>query len=244
MAATSQSETGHYKNLANFQSLIGFCEALGAAYQPGSEFLSLAALQQRYESCSQLFAALNSAELEWHVAVGKRAAAYATLPSTAARIMANMKANNPESNCLKPASHFLKKLQGKRIVPIAEPGDDATAMPRHISASQAGFDAKLDHFRQLLQLMGSAEPAYVANEPQLQLDTLLAVADSIAAMNHKVTEWGHRRKLLIAQRQEQFYGHTDSMLACARGLKNYIHALYGPVSIEARAVHASMVIKL
>lgn len=45
----SVSETGHAKNVANFQDLISFCEGHGATYNPSKESLKVAQLKALYQ---------------------------------------------------------------------------------------------------------------------------------------------------------------------------------------------------
>ena len=45
----STSETGHAKNIANFQDLISFCEGYGATYNPTKESLKIPQLQALYQ---------------------------------------------------------------------------------------------------------------------------------------------------------------------------------------------------
>jgi hypothetical protein len=42
---TSKSETGHAKNVANFESLISFCIGYNADYNPSNAALKISALQ-------------------------------------------------------------------------------------------------------------------------------------------------------------------------------------------------------
>ena len=42
---SSTSETGHAKNIANFQDLISFCQGYGATYNPTKESLKIPQLQ-------------------------------------------------------------------------------------------------------------------------------------------------------------------------------------------------------
>lgn len=41
----STSETGHAKNIANFETLISFCIGYGSSYNPSKEALKVANLQ-------------------------------------------------------------------------------------------------------------------------------------------------------------------------------------------------------
>ena len=44
----STSETGHAKNVANFQDLTSFCTGYGATYNPTNPRLTLAELENLY----------------------------------------------------------------------------------------------------------------------------------------------------------------------------------------------------
>lgn len=46
----STSETGHVKNIANFQDLISFCQGYGTSYNPTKESLKIVQLQAQYQS--------------------------------------------------------------------------------------------------------------------------------------------------------------------------------------------------
>ena len=61
----STSETGHAKNIANFQDLISFCQGYGATYNPTKESLentpttnSISTSQQSYDRLIDHFANL------------------------------------------------------------------------------------------------------------------------------------------------------------------------------------------
>jgi hypothetical protein len=47
---TSTSETGHAKNVANFEDLISFCTGYGTAYNPSKVTIKLPALNTLFTS--------------------------------------------------------------------------------------------------------------------------------------------------------------------------------------------------
>ncbi|MDX2172203.1 MAG: hypothetical protein SFY56_03740 [Bacteroidota bacterium] len=47
----STSETGHDKNVANFENLISFCVGYGATYNPSKTSLKVPQLQTQLASC-------------------------------------------------------------------------------------------------------------------------------------------------------------------------------------------------
>ena len=55
----STSETGHAKNVANFETLISFCAGYGATYNPSKANLKVPALQTQLASCKANIASSN-----------------------------------------------------------------------------------------------------------------------------------------------------------------------------------------
>ncbi len=45
---SSTSETGHAKNVANFETLIAFCTSYGGQYQPVNTSITLTELSNKY----------------------------------------------------------------------------------------------------------------------------------------------------------------------------------------------------
>lgn len=55
----STSETGHAKNVANFATLISFCTAYGANYNPSNPALSITELNNLHTSAQTSLSTLN-----------------------------------------------------------------------------------------------------------------------------------------------------------------------------------------
>ena len=75
----SYSETGHAKNIANFDSLLTFVTSYGAAYNPARASIKLAALQALAVSGKAAVAAVNTALPAYSNAIAAREVAFAPL---------------------------------------------------------------------------------------------------------------------------------------------------------------------
>jgi hypothetical protein len=72
----STSETGHAKNVANFEELIGFCNGYGAAYNPSKALIKITALQTLLTGAQGALAAVKSAKTEFDNTTNDREIAF------------------------------------------------------------------------------------------------------------------------------------------------------------------------
>ena len=73
----STSETGHAKNVANFEKLITDVAALATAYNPSKANLHLKALNAQLIAAKAAITAINSSEAAYKNAITTREAAFA-----------------------------------------------------------------------------------------------------------------------------------------------------------------------
>jgi hypothetical protein len=79
----STSETGHAKNVANFEDLISFCTGFGAAYNPSNAALKVPALTTLYNNAVAAIAEVNKAKIGFDNATNKRMEAFEPLKNSA-----------------------------------------------------------------------------------------------------------------------------------------------------------------
>lgn len=90
----STSETGHAKNVANFEKLVAETSALGETFNPSKATLKLTALNTQLATARAAIAAVNSAEPAYKNAVSARDAAFAPLGKLITRINNALKASD------------------------------------------------------------------------------------------------------------------------------------------------------
>ena len=83
----STSETGHAKNIANFQDLISFCQGYGATYNPTKESLKIPQLQALYQLAQDKLNATKTQKTNFDNATNERRNSFANLKPLATKII-------------------------------------------------------------------------------------------------------------------------------------------------------------
>jgi hypothetical protein len=69
---SSTSETGHAKNVANFEDLISFCNGYGAPYNPSKEALKITNLQTQLTSSQNVLKEVKTTQTAFNNATNSR----------------------------------------------------------------------------------------------------------------------------------------------------------------------------
>lgn len=169
-------ETGHAKNVANFETLIAAVVSYGATYNPSTETITLPALQTKLASVKEIATSTGIAFTNYTNAVAQRDLAYEPLRKLSTRIMNSLKATGAPLQVIANASTNHRKLTGARASAklsdqeIAVLKTQGTAV-KQISAAQQSYDSILDSLNKQLQLLATI-PQYAPNETELKVDTL------------------------------------------------------------------------
>ncbi|MDO9339498.1 MAG: hypothetical protein Q7T72_03115 [Bacteroidales bacterium] len=104
----STSETGHAKNVANFNDLISFVAGYGTDYNPSKASIKLTALQILLTSAKNALNAVNSALPEYSNAVAAREVAFAPLSKLITRVVNALKATDTPDQVVGNAKTFAR----------------------------------------------------------------------------------------------------------------------------------------
>ncbi len=107
----STSETGHAKNVANFNELISFVSGYGETYNPSKASIKLTALQTLLADAKSAMDAVNSAMPAYSNAVSAREAAFEPLNKLITRVM------NEENRNAKSGHDSRRKRSQRNIHP-------------------------------------------------------------------------------------------------------------------------------
>ncbi len=235
-------ETGHAKNLANFNSLISFCEGYAAAYNPAQAALQLTGLQTLSTTAQAAYDDAKIKQLAFNKVVDERMIAFAPLRSLSQRMLAALAASGCSSETLEGAKTINRKIQGRRkkntAAGVNEPTDDPTEgnkPAKSISASQQSYDNLSASFSAFIELLvGQAE--YQPNETELQTTSLSSYLDTLKAANKAVidayTLWSNTR----INRNKVMYAKGSGMVDVAQLVKNYVKSVFGNGSPEYKQV--------
>lgn len=113
----STSETGHAKNVANFQDLIEFVTAYGATYNPSKNSLKLLQLSALKATAEASLTALITQNTNYNNKVNERAIAFSGLKPFATRLFNVLKTTDASDETIANAKTFNNKLQGRMTCP-------------------------------------------------------------------------------------------------------------------------------
>ena len=236
----STSETGHAKNVANFNDLISFVTGYGTDYNPSKASIKLTALQTVSSNAKNALNAVNSVLPEYSNAVAAREAAFAPLNKLITSVVNALKATDTSDQVVGNAKTYARKIQGSRAAVKKTEGEKnafaaAGKEVVEISSSQMSYDSRLDNFDKLIKLLSSVT-LYVPNEADLKVSALTALYNDLLAKNSAVVAASTPLSNARILRNEVLYKANTGLVDITLDTKTYIKSLYGATSPQYRQV--------
>ena len=231
----STSETGHAKNVANFQDLIAFCTGYGATYNPTKNALKLPQLNTLFTSGQNALADVVTKNTAYNNAVNARIASFDGIRALSTRLINAFQTTDATTEKINDAKGFNRKIQGKRASKIDTPVDPNAPAPTTISSSHQSYDQLIQHFAGLISVLQS-EPTYTPNENDLKIATLTAKQVDMTAKNTALATAYTAVSNSRINRDKVLYKETTGLVPIATDVKKYIKAVFGASSAEYRQV--------
>lgn len=227
----STSETGHAKNVANFQDLIEFVTGYGTIYNPSKESLKLSQLIILKSNAENALADVITRNTAYNNKVNERVSAFSGLKSLSTRLINALQSTDATEETINDAKTYNRKLQGKKAISTQPPTDPNTPAPNTISTSQQSYDQLIQHFIGLKSVL-EAEPSYTPNETDLQVVTLDTKIEDLTEKNTAVaTAYANVSNSRIS-RNKVLYTNNTSLVETANEVKKYIKSVFGASSPE------------
>ena len=225
----STSETGHAKNVANFQDLIEFVTGYGATYNPSKASLKLPQLIALKASAEGNLTDVITKNTNYNNKVNERITAFSGLKAYSTRLVNALQTTDATSETVGNAKTFNRKLQGKKASASQTPTDPNTPAPTTISTSQQSYDQLIQHLAGLNSVL-DAETSYTPNEIDLQTATIQTKIADLNAKNTAVaTAYTSISNSRIA-RNETLYSATTGLVETANEVKKYVKSVFGASS--------------
>lgn len=236
----STTETGHAKNVANFEDLISFCTGYGASYNPSKASIMLPALGTKRTDAVNSLAAVNAALPPWTNAVNKRELVFDPLSKLITRVVNAVAASDVSKQVIDDVKTIARKLQGKRASAKKETVVDNPATPedeseKSISASQMSFDSRIENMDKLVELL-TAQAGYTPNEPELTVAGLTAVYNNMVASNTGAINAYTPLSNARIDRNKILYDAITGLVKVAGDVKAYVKSVFGGTSPQYKQV--------
>ena len=230
---TSRSETGHVKNVANFETMISFCTAYGSAYNPSKETLKITALNAHLSLSRTSISECTNTKNHWDLAINERQIAFTPLKPLATRMINALKASGASTQTIDDAQSINKKIQGGRS--SAKPAGEEGEEKRTASTSQQSYDNLLENFARFVDLLAS-EASYKPNEEELKTESLNTYVQQLRTENTKVIEAATVNSNAMISRDNILYAVGSGLVDRTADVKVYVKSLYGASSPQYKQI--------
>lgn len=237
-------ETGHTKNVANFDHLITLIQSYGANYSPSNTLVALTNLQTVLTNSQTALTNVKNEFNSWKNATNNREIAFDPLKGLSTQLLNTLIGTGANAQTIKDFKTINAKVQGSKLTKadagiVEAPSEtsvdtaNSTALPskKSISASQQSFDNLIDHYDKLIKLLASV-PTYTPTENSLKVTTLNTLLTNLKTTNSlaytKVVSVSNAR---IA-RNKILYDNPDALVTLAKLVKAYIKGKFGAKSPE------------
>lgn len=236
----STSETGHAKNVANFETLILSITGFGAAYNPSKEALKPLALKALYDSAVGALGDVNAAISANSGAVAARSEAFSPLNKLLTRVGNAVKATDTTEQVDESVQAILRKLKGTRATAtltdeekkaLEAEGKTAT----QISTSQLSFDLRLENLDKLIKQL-TAIPQYTPNEEELKVASLTAFHADLSIKNSAVKATEIQLSNARIARDQILYTPNTGLIDVAFDAKVYLKSVFEASSPQFKQV--------
>lgn len=232
-------ESNITKNIRNGELVVNYLISYGDKYNPSREAIFITALQ-----------ALN---LQAHTYIGtvrdnkqtnsnekiQRRDVYGNLKPLATRILNELIASGAPKSVVKTAKHFVKNIQGARIIKITP----ETADDKHSSASHTSFAEQIQNLSGLVGVLNSA-PEYKPNIPELTTAALTAKINAMIASNGNEGTSKAEWSTSIVERNKFFNQEYTGYIDIYASVKRAVKAIFGATSPEYKQISALTFVRI
>lgn len=234
------NETGHAKNVANFDELISSVTGFGTTYNPSKASIKLIALQTLATNAKNSVTAVNAALPAYTSAVAAREAAFEPLSKLVTRVYSALKATDVTEQLEGGVLTFVRKIQGRRASKKLNTTEKKILIERgetlpDISASQMSYDNRLDNFDKLIKLLTSVT-LYAPNEADLKVTALTTLYNDLKAKNTAVINAATPLSNARIARNDVLYKEITGMVSIVAAVKAYIKSLFGATSPQYKQI--------
>jgi hypothetical protein len=250
---STNTDTGHAKNIANFENLVTIAINHGASYTPSNPNIAVTNLQLALSNAKTALTTLKTNFNTWKNATNDREIAFEPLRHLSTNLLNVLISTGVPAQTIKDFKTINAKIQGAKISkddpgePAAETGEEETAetLPakKSISASQRSYDNMVDHFEKAVILLSSV-PAFTPAEQDLTAGSLQTRFTNLQALNTAAFNSANILSNARINRDKLLYTNPDSLYELAKALRAYIKGKFGPSSPEYRQVTALSIVNL
>ncbi len=226
------AETGHSKNVENWQKMIAACTGFGAGYVPTNPDLALASMNTLNTEVEEFMDDVQTDLVPWKNKVADRENIYKGVRPRTTQILAAFKACGADANKVDNVETFHRQVHGARAkaLPKDDPGTPEDESKGN-SVSHQSYVQVAESFGQIVALM-DGEPLYNPNEAHLTVATNTTLHTQMETANDDVINAVPPWKNSMADRNKRLDDDADSVFNRQKLVKEYVKSAFGANSPE------------
>ena len=224
------AETGHAKNVENWQKMIAACTGFGGDYKPSNANLTVASMTTLLTDVETEMDGVQTSIVPWKNKVADRENIYTGVRPRTTQMLAAFKASGAAANKVDNMKTYQRQVHGARAKakPVDDPntpGDESKGN----SVSHQSYVQIAESFGQMVAL-AAGEPLYTPNEAHLTVATNTTLHTEMETANDDVIGAVPAWKNSMASRDARLYDDADSIYERQKLVKEYVKSLYGASS--------------
>ena len=221
----SNSETGHYKNVANLNALKVFAEGLGTEYTPQKDTLKIPNLTMLVDEATVLHNAVRDQINTVTLGVDSRQLVFENVKPLCTKVINTMGSTNVLPKTIEDAKFINAKIQGFRIKKKTA-AENPEEENKSNSVSRQSYDSIYENFKSLNNLI-QQDSNYSPAETDVNIAGLTTKENEMLVANQNITSLTNDLSNKRILRNNRFYVGDESLIAVASGVKKYIRGKYG-----------------
>ena len=239
---SNTKDTGHSKNVSNFNALIVKVKGYGAKYNPSNQAISIQALEDLAVSAKESIDMLDTTLPAYQLGVDQRQMAFEPVSRLATSILNSVKSSGANISIIEDAISMTKKIKGIRITPKKTEEEkqalkDQGKEVKEISTSQQSYDMIVENFGKLITFLSNVAE-YNPNEDNLKLSTLKDLNIKLKDLNDEAVKTFEKVNNARIARNKILYSEKTGLIDKAKAVKAYVKSVFDASSPEAKQIAA------
>ena len=236
-----QQESGHAKILESLGKLIAFSETVDQVKLDPPPELTIAALQTRRTTATNLQTAIGNSRADWRTVALDRALDIEKFAPLASQAVGALSGRGASKEKVDDAMFYVRKIQGRRAT--AKPADDPNTpnldeSEKGVSASQQSSAALISTMYELIDFLEAQNEYAAVKIVGLTGSEMRSFVDSVQAKHNLSITAAATLSSDRRTRNKFFYTDAGNIVDLGKQFKDLVKGAFGAGSLEYKTVNS------
>lgn len=233
----ANSETGHAKNIYNFNQVTKTVESWGTDYKPSKAAIKVANLKLQFTSADDAQTLYGDKIVLNGTDKNLRKTGFKPVNKLSTKLFNGIKATDASDATIADAEGFWRKIQGERAEEKPKPTTDATGKldDNSHSVAQLSYSNIAEHLKGLNKVLIS-EPSYNPAETELKTATITTLVATLKTLNDNESTSFIAMKNAKTSRDTKLYTPKTGIIDTVEAIKDYVKSVWGISSPQYKQI--------